>query len=54
VGDEVDNARDTFTKLKKKGYLAYSVNANGKKGEVLDEFDPKAEKIIMAPRMVGG
>ena len=51
---EVKHAEQTFNKLKKKGYLAYSVKKNGDKGEVLHTFDPKAEKIIMAPRVVGG
>lgn len=51
---EVKHAEDTFNKLKKKGYLAYTVKGNGDKGEVMHTFDPKAEKIIMAPRVVGG
>lgn len=54
VGEEVDNARETFNRLKKKGYAAYSVKKGGEKGELLTEFDAKAEKIIMTPRMVGG
>lgn len=52
--DEVEHARETFTKLKKKGYMAYSVNRKGDKGEVMREFDPDAEKMILAPQMVGG
>lgn len=52
--DEVEHARETFNKLKKKGYLAYSVNRKGDKGEVLREFDPEAEKMILAPQTVGG
>lgn len=52
--DEVDAAKATFDKLRKKGYLAYSVEKNGDKGTVLSEFDPKAEKIILAPPMQGG
>lgn len=51
---EVDAARSTFDKLKKKGYLAYSVKRDGDKGEAITEFDPKAEKIIMCPPAVGG
>lgn len=51
---EVDAARATFDDLKKKGYLAYSVNKKGDKGEVMKKFDPDAERIIMAPAMVGG
>lgn len=52
--DEVSNAKRTFDDLKKKGYMAYSVKKNGEKGELLQEFDEEAEKIILAPRMVGG
>lgn len=52
--DETEAARELFNKLKKKKYLAYTVKANGDKGEVITEFDPSAEKIIMAPPVVGG
>lgn len=52
--DEVDMAKETFVKMKKKGYVAYSVDRRGEKGQVLDEFDPSAEKIIMAPQLQGG
>lgn len=52
--DEVEAARRTFDDLKKKGYLAYSVNKKGDKGEVMKKFDPDAERIIMAPALVGG
>jgi len=52
--DEVGAARDTFNKLKKKGYLAFSVRDKGHKGDQINEFDPDAEKLIMAPPMAGG
>jgi hypothetical protein len=52
--DEVDNARETFNRLKKKGYLAYTIKGKGDKGEVIKEFDPEAERIIMAPPAIGG
>lgn len=52
--DEVANAKRNFDDLKKKGYMAYSVKKNGEKGELLHDFDEEAEKIILAPRMVGG
>lgn len=51
---EVDNARDTFNGMKKKGYAAYSVNDDGKKKEIITEFDAEAEKIILVPPMKGG
>lgn len=52
--DEVGAARDTFNKLKKKGYIAYRVKKDGSEGEVMTEFDPSAEKMIMSPGMRGG
>lgn len=52
--DEVDAARETFKALKKKGYLIYSVNKKGDKGEQMHEFDATAEKMIAAPKVVGG
>lgn len=52
--DEVDAARDTFNQLKDKNYLAYTVAANGKKGELINRFDPELGKIIMIPPVVGG
>jgi hypothetical protein len=53
--DEVTQARKTFDDMRAKGYAAYRVEGKkGEKGEVIREFDPAAEKIIMAPAMVGG
>jgi hypothetical protein len=53
--DEVAAAQETFRRLKKKGYLAYEVTGkDGAKGAVVDEFNPDAERLILAPRMVGG
>jgi hypothetical protein len=51
---EVEHARKTFDEFKSKGYLAYSVSKGGERGEVLNKFNPEAEKLILAPRMVGG
>lgn len=52
--DEIDAARTRFDELKRRGYLAYKVNASGGQGEVLDAFDPNEQRIIMTPPMVGG
>lgn len=52
--DEVDNAKATFDRLKKKGFLAYKVNSKGEKDEVIQSFDKTAERIIMSPALVGG
>lgn len=52
---EVKAAKDQFDALIKKGqHLAYKVDAKGGKGEQIREFDPKAEKIILAPALRGG
>ncbi len=52
---EVDNARATFDKLRNQGYMAYRVlGKSGDKGEVMRDFDPAAERIILAPATVGG
>jgi hypothetical protein len=52
--DEVSHARKTFDEFKAKGYLAYKVQKGGDKGEVMKAFDASAERVILAPRMVGG
>lgn len=52
--EEVKAAKKTFDSLKKKGYLAYTVDGDGGKGEVIREFDKTAGRIILAPQLVGG
>lgn len=53
--DEVAAAKATFDSLKKKGYLAYKAEGKrGDKGEVIQDFDPDAERIILAKRSAGG
>lgn len=53
--DEVEAARDTFNKLKKKGYIAFSVEGKeANKGKQVKDFDPKIERLIMAPAIGGG
>lgn len=51
---EVKAAREQFDKLRKAGHVAYAVDAKGGKGKMLTEFDPEAEKIILAPALRGG
>lgn len=51
---ETDIARAAFDKAKKGGHMAYAVEADGRKGRVLQEFDATAERIILAPPMQGG
>lgn len=53
--DEVANARRTFNDLRAKGFLAYKLSGRGdSKGEVLHEFDARAERIILTPAHQGG
>jgi hypothetical protein len=52
--DEVAQARKTFDDLKSKRFVAYTVSPGGGKGEQVSEFDPGAEKMILAPPMAGG
>lgn len=52
--DEVDAARETFDRLTKKRYVAFSVKKGGAQGEKITEFDPKMEKIILVPPISGG
>jgi hypothetical protein len=52
--EEVAKAEARFNELKKKGFMAYSVNKKGDKGTVLNSFDPTAERIIMHSQMIGG
>lgn len=51
---EVENARRTFNELRGKGYAAYRMKKDGSKGEVIRDFDTHAERLILAPPMVGG
>lgn len=52
--DDVAAAKAMYDAQKAKGYMAYSVKKSGKQGEVLQQFDPLAEKIIMAAPLAGG
>jgi hypothetical protein len=52
--EEVASAQRTFDELKQKGYQAFSVNRKGDKDKVVRTFDKDAEKLILAPALVGG
>lgn len=51
---EVDDAKRSFDDLKAKGYRAYRCNDKGDQGEPMNEFDPKAGRVVLVPPMVGG
>lgn len=52
--DQVKAAKARFDELKAKRYMAYRVNRSGGQGEIIHDFDPNAERIILNPPMVGG
>jgi len=53
--DEVAAARRQFADLTKKGFIAYRAEGkDGNRGEVIREFDPDAERIILVKQLVGG
>ena len=49
----VTEARSQFEYAKAAGYLAYTVDG-ANQGAVVKAFDPAAEKLILAPPMIGG
>lgn len=51
---EVAAAEAFFVAMKAKKYLAYTVDENGNRAEVINEFDKHAATIIMSPQLVGG
>jgi hypothetical protein len=51
---EVRMAKESFEKLTKEGYQAFSVGEDDEQGERLRTFDPHAEKIMMVPQLRGG
>lgn len=51
---EVAAAKAAFKVAKDKGYLAYRTTEGGGRGEVIQRFDPAAERIIMSPALQGG
>ncbi len=52
--DEIALARAAFTEAIDRGYRAFRVKGDGVQGERITRFDPDAEKMILAPHLVGG
>ena len=52
--DEVAVAQKTYEDLTKKGYRAFSVKKGGAQDELINEFDPDLEKMILVPPIKGG
>lgn len=53
-GFEAMEAKEKFKELLNKGYIAYSVNLEGKKKNKIEEFDVDAEEILMVPPTMKG
>ena len=51
---QLDDVRCGFETLLRQGYQAYSLDANGRTGEHLRQFNPDAAEIVLAPRFRGG
>lgn len=52
---EVDAARATFDKLRAQNYLAFvATGEKGIAGEQIRTFDPKHERLLFSPQLVGG
>ncbi len=51
---QVDIAMAAYNDAIRRGYMGYKVTADGRRGEVLRQFDRAAERIILAPAMQGG
>lgn len=54
--DEIGAARETFDRLRRRGYLAYKTSGSGsrKSRDQIREFDPAAGRIVMVPPLAGG
>lgn len=52
--DEVALAKTAFENGRKKGLCGYRVDKKGGKAEVMKDFDPAADKMILAPPVAGG
>ena len=52
--DEVEAAKKMFNDLVGKGYVAFKVKGEGKKGERIQAFDPSEERLILVPPIAGG
>jgi len=52
--DEIATAKRSFDDLRAKGFMIYKVGKDNGPGELMREFDPKAEMLIAVPPIVGG
>jgi len=55
--EEIKQAKKAFVHAKSKGFMFYEMSKSGKKktfATQIHEFNPKAERIIGSPPIVGG
>lgn len=52
--DESEVAEMSFDKLKSKGYQAFEVQKDGKKGKLIKKFKSTLGMIVMVPAIAGG
>ena len=52
--DQTKAAKKLFEDLTGKGFKAWRVDKEGDKAGEMKTFDPKAGKVILTPRIVGG
>jgi hypothetical protein len=53
--EEVSKAEAKFNELKALGFMAYKVGTKGeRKREVIQKFDPTAERIVLHSQFMGG
>lgn len=50
---EIAAAKSAFDSLRGEGFMAYRLDGDGG-GTILKDFDAEAERIVMAPPLVGG
>ena len=54
VPDEVEDAKESFKRLKKAGYAFFHVDAKGNQGEQMNEFAPRSGRYIAVKALAGG
>ena len=52
--EEAQVVAGVFAQLRARGYLAARMLSGGERGEVITEFDPMAESIMLMPPLRGG
>lgn len=51
---QVALAGEAFQGARSRGMTGYKVEQGGQRGELITQFEAEAQRIVMAPQMVGG